>query len=198
MKEVHFYITTVLWHHHGSINYWCPLTTTFLTTQCQNGTNRNVVCSLAFARPQNLPEPTVHWNRARSGWVVNWEAKFRHINSRIDRIWHVRKRQSSRAISIKNLHSFWILEWSEGKHMYTTPVGWLLTTIENKQKIDEISFSWVMTGYWFHHWRIRTHRQQWPWKILCITSKLRLVWAVRPIWWMGCFDLILGMWPDLT
>ena len=28
--------------------------------------------------------------------------------------------------------------------------------------------------------------------------KLHLVWTIRSIWWIGCFDLILGMWPDLT
>ena len=28
-------------------------------------------------------------------------------------------------------------------------------------------------------------------------NKVALKWANRPIWWMDCFDLILGMWPDL-
>ena len=42
----------------------------------------------------------------------------------------------------------------------------LPTTIEGKQKIKRISFSRVMTGCWFHY-RIRTFRRQWWWKIFC-------------------------------
>ena len=71
----------------------------------------------------------------------------------------------------------------------------LLTRIEDKQKINDISFSQV-TGYWFH-WRIWTFRRQWWWKIFCLLS-FACRWAIHPIWWMGCFDLILGVWPDLT
>ena len=31
-----------------------------------------------------------------------------------------------------------------------------------------------------------------------VLIKLRLVWAIRPIWWMGWYDPIVGVWPDLT
>ena len=31
-----------------------------------------------------------------------------------------------------------------------------------------------------------------------VLIKLRVVWVNRSICWMDCFDLILGMWADLT
>ena len=66
--------------------------------------------------------------------------------------------------------------------------------IQDKQKINEISFSQVMTGYLFH-WRIQTFRMQRWLEIFCL---LKFQWVIRPIWWMGCFDLILGVRPDMT
>ena len=36
--------------------------------------------------------------------------------------------------------------------------------LTSKQRSDR-----VMIGYWFH-WRIRTYRQQWPLKMLCLSS----------------------------
>ena len=87
--------------------------------------------------------------------------------------------------------NFWMIEWK------TCPRRlWdgLLTMIQDKQKINEISFSQVMTGYLFH-WRIQTFRMQRWLEIFCL---LKFQWVIRPIWWMGCFDLILGVRPDMT
>ena len=71
----------------------------------------------SFELPKKtVPEPTAHWLSIVMALAEDG-LRTRRLNtlshSRIDRKW-----QSGRVISIKNLHSFWILEWSIGKRVH--------------------------------------------------------------------------------
>ena len=70
------------------------------------------------------------------------------------------------------------------------------TMIDGKQNI-QINFLFMIKD-----WLLISEKDLKVQKTVAVKNialiKLRLKWANRPIWWMDCFDLILGMWPDLT
>ena len=72
----------------------------------------------------------------------------------------------------------------------------LLTTIEDKQK-QQGNFL-----YMIDHWLLISLKDSNMQATVTMKNfvfiKLHLVWAIRPIWWMGWYDLIVGVWPDLT
>ena len=72
----------------------------------------------------------------------------------------------------------------------------LLTTIEDKQN-NQRNFLFTID-----HWLLISLKDSNMQATVTMKNsvfiKLCLVWAIRPIWWMGWYDLIVGVWPDLT
>ena len=72
----------------------------------------------------------------------------------------------------------------------------LLTTIEGKQKNQRNLFFtsdvWLLISL-----KDSNIHKAVLMKIFCVLS-YACRWAIRPIWWISCFDLTLDVWPDLT
>ena len=154
------------------------------------------VTSDIYTIPQNtITEPTAHWLFIAIALTADglWT---RRLNTP-SHSWIDRKQHSSHVISIKNLNSFWILEWSIGKRNHD---AWRMdnqlrsTASKKKKKITEMSFSWLMIGYWFLE-RIWTYRRQWRWNN-CV-NKVMLEVGEPPHLVDGLLRPWHVTWPDL-
>ena len=76
---------------------------------------------------------------------------------------------------------------------FKTPEGWI-TNYDRRQAKNQINFLFMVND-----WLLISQKDLKVQEMKNIVLiNLRLKWVKRPIWWMDCFDPILGMQPDLT